>query len=98
MTDQTSQTEENEQKDEMERAERAFSVFLLEQLHEDMCKMNKILKKTQKSVEKKHIKMMEGFRCIEQAFKTLSGAVISLADDLGAATGVIATDPWSFDA
>ena len=98
MTDQTSQTEENEQNDEMERAERAFSVFLLEQLHEDLCKMNKILKKTQKSVEKKHIKMMEGFRCVEKAFKTLSGSIVSLSDDLGSAVGNIATDPWRFDA
>ena len=51
----------------------------------------------EEKIEKKHKKMMEGFLCIQQAFLTLSGSIISLAEDLGAATGTISSDPWTFD-
>ena len=46
---------------------------------------------------KRHKKMMDGFKCIEQAFHILAGSIVSLGDDLGQATGTIASDPWSFD-
>ncbi len=52
----------------------------------------------EEDIAKKHKKMMEGFRCIQVAFRTLSGSIISLAEDLGAATGTISSDPWTFDA
>ena len=60
--------------------------------------MLKKMRALEEEIEKKHKKMMEGFRCIERAFKTLSGAIVGLSEDLGAATGTIASDPWSFDA
>ena len=44
------------------------------------------------------MKKWAGFKHIETAFHLLSGAIISLGEDLGTACGTIATDPWAFDA
>ena len=92
------QTEEKEQKSQMEDTERQFSVFLLNKLYESVTKMQSNISKMEYNMQRKHKKMMEGFRCIERAFKTLSGSIMGLADDLGSATGQIASDPWSFEA
>jgi hypothetical protein len=78
--------EKSEEKDNnMDNAELCF--IMIQKMHvleENMCK--------------NHIKMMEGFRCIERAFQTLAGGIIALAEDLGAATGTLSSDPWTFDA
>ena len=81
----------------MEEEECIFNVFLLEKLFDNIQKMHESLAKIENDLKKKHIKMMEGFRCIERAFKTLSGSIMALADDLGSATGTMASDPWTFD-
>ncbi len=39
-------------------------------------------------------KMMEGFACVEAAFKMNCGAQIAFAEDLAEARGTIAEDPW----
>ena len=75
----------------------AFSVFLLEELNEKIQKCQDKLDSIEEKVLKQHKKMMEGFRCIEKSFKLLAGAIVSLGDDVGSATGTISTDPWAFD-
>ena len=97
MTNVNNENEEKEQKSTIEEEVRDFNVFLLERLFDNIQKMHESLAKIENDLKKKHIKMMEGFRCIERAFKTLSGSIMSLADDLGSATGTIASDPWTFD-
>ena len=82
---------------ELEHAECEFNVFLLDELVQKITLMNKKLDHIEQKVQVKHEKMMTGFKNIETAFHLLSGAIISMAEDLGTATGTIATDPWAFD-
>ena len=83
--------------EEFKQAEDEFNVFLLDELVQKIQLMHKKIDGIEEKVQKKHAKMMEGFKHIESAFHILSGAIISLAEDLGSATGTIATDPWAFD-
>ena len=75
----------------------AFSVFLLEELNDKIQKCQSKLDSIEEKVTKQHKKMMEGFKCIETSFNLLAGAIVSLGDDVGTATGQISTDPWAFD-
>ena len=61
------------------------------QLDDQLCEIEKKLRH-------KEGKMMEGFRCIEKSFRLMAGAIVSLSEDLGSATGTLSTDPWAFDA
>ncbi len=81
----------------MENEEIKFSVFLLEELNDKILKCHEKLEAIDTKVTNHHKKMMEGFKCVENAFKLLSGAIISLSEDLGNATGIISTDPWALD-
>ena len=84
--------------EELEHAESQFNVFLLEELVQKIQLLHKKLDNIEQKVQVKHEKMMAGFKHIETAFHLLSGAIISLGEDLGTACGTIATDPWAFDA
>ena len=79
-------------------AEHGLSVFLLEELGEKVSKMNEDVITLVTNLQKKHEKMMEGFRCIEKSFRLLARAMESFSEDLGSATGTLSTDPWAFDA
>ena len=68
--------------------------LLLEKVKELLDKLMDIERK----LLQKDGKMMEGFRCIEKSFRLMAGAIISMSDDLGSATGTLSTDPWAFDA
>jgi hypothetical protein len=61
------------------------------QLDDQLCEIEKKLRH-------KEGKMMEGFRCIEKSFRLMAGAIVSMSEDLGSATGTLASDPWAFDA
>ena len=76
---------------------RAFSVFLLEELNDKIQICHEKLNSIDEKITNQHKKMMEGFRLVEKSFKLLAGAIVSLSEDLGSATGTLATDPWAFD-
>ena len=84
--------------EELEHAEAELNVFLLNELVQKIQLLNKKLDNIERKVQAKHEKMMTGFKHIETAFHLLSGAIISLGEDLGQACGTIASDPWAFDA
>ena len=74
-----------------------FLFFLLEELNEKIQKCQDKLDSIEEKVTKQHKKIMAGFKCIEKSIKLLAGAIVSLGDDVGTATGQISTDPWAFD-
>ena len=82
--------------EELENAESQFNVFLLDELVQKINLLHKKLDSIEQNVQVKHEKMMTGFKNIETAFHLLSGAIISMSEDLGTACGTIATDPWAF--
>ena len=71
---------------------------LLEEIKETSTRTYDHLCEMEKNLRHKEGKMMEGFRCIEKSFRLMAGAIVSMSEDLGSATGTLASDPWAFDA
>ena len=61
----------------------------------DICCVMKRLQKISEEMKKDREKMMEGFRCIEKAFKLVASVTQTLGEDLSVATGTIQIDPWA---
>ena len=89
--------------EQWEEEEKQFNVFLLDDMHDKLTRMSFKIEELEDKittqivlVAEKHEKMMEGFKCIEQAFRTLAGSIILLGDDIDTVAGTVSVDPWAF--